>query len=60
MTVAVWRIAADTPDYTSVSMSGEGARRSGGRWNRIGTPVIYASTTIALACLGAFAWTIAS
>lgn len=51
MTVAVWRIAADTPDYTSVSMSGEGARRSGGRWNRIGTPVIYASTTIALACL---------
>lgn len=51
MTVAVWRIAADTPDYTSDDLSGEGARRSGGRWNRIGSSVIYASTTIALACL---------
>lgn len=51
MTVSVWRIATDTPDYAADSLTGEGARLSGGRWNRVGTPMLYASGSIALACL---------
>lgn len=51
MTVSVWRIGTDTPDYGADDLSGEGARRTGGRWNRAGTPMIYTSSTIALACL---------
>ena len=46
-----WRIAPDTPDYTADDLTGEGARQSGGRWNRIGTPMVYASSSIALASL---------
>ena len=51
MTVALWRIATDAPDYTADDLSGEGARRSGGRWNRAGMPVLYTASSIALACL---------
>lgn len=51
MTVALWRIATDTPDYTADDLSGEGAKRSGGRWNRPGMPVLYTASNIALACL---------
>ena len=51
MTIAVWRIATDTPDYEADDLSGAGAEATGGRWNRAGRPVLYASTTIALACL---------
>lgn len=51
MTVSVWRIATDTPDYTADDLTGEGARLSGGRWNRVDTPMLYASGSIALACL---------
>lgn len=47
----LWRIATDTPDYGSDDLSGKGAEISGGRWNRKGVPLIYASTSIALACL---------
>jgi RES domain-containing protein len=47
----VWRIATDTPDYGADDLSGKGAERTGGRWNRNGTPLIYTSTSIALACL---------
>lgn len=32
-------------------MSGTGAERTGGRWNRDGTPLVYAATSRALACL---------
>lgn len=46
-----WRIATDTPDYTADDASGAGARATGGRWNRQGTPLIYAASSIALACL---------
>lgn len=49
--VELWRIAADTPGYEAHDLGGAGARKSGGRWNRIGIPVVYASTTRALACL---------
>lgn len=53
MTAAVrlWRIAADTPDYSADDTFGKGAERSGGRWNAKGTPLIYTSTSQALACL---------
>ena len=49
--VTLWRIGADTPDYEAHDLSGTGAQRSGGRWNRPGTPLVYASVTRALACL---------
>lgn len=49
--VAVWRIAADTPDYEAHDLSGKGAEQTGGRWNRKGTPLIYASVSRSLACL---------
>jgi RES domain-containing protein len=49
--VELWRIAADTPDYGADDATGEGARRTGGRWNRPGLPVLYTSTTRALGCL---------
>lgn len=49
--ISIWRIATDTPHYTSEDLSGEGARITGGRWNRAGIPVIYAADSIALACL---------
>lgn len=51
MTVLVWRIGTDTPDYGADDLSGEGARRTGGRWNRPGTPMVYTSGSISLACL---------
>jgi RES domain-containing protein len=51
MARAVWRIAAETADYGSDDLSGQGAEKTGGRWNRKGTPVVYASGSIALAYL---------
>jgi RES domain-containing protein len=51
VTVAIWRIATDTPDYTSDDLTGEGARRTGGRWNGMGMPVVYCASSVALACL---------
>jgi len=47
----VWRIATDTPDYEADDLSGEGAKRTGGRWNEKGVPMVYTSQTRALACL---------
>lgn len=49
--ISVWRIVTDTPDYTADDLSGAGARATGGRWNARGTPLVYASTSRALACL---------
>ena len=51
MARTVWRIAADTAHYGSDDLSGKGAEKTGGRWNRSSTPVIYASGSIALAYL---------
>lgn len=51
MPITLWRIAADTPEYGADDLSGRGAGSTGGRWNREGTPCIYASQSIALACL---------
>lgn len=47
----VWRIAPDTADYGADDLSGKGAERTGGRWNRKGSAMLYCSSTIALACL---------
>ena len=47
----VWRIAPDTADYLADDPSGAGAERTGGRWNRRGTAMLYCSANIALACL---------
>jgi RES domain-containing protein len=48
---AVWRIAADTPVYGADDLTGKGAQLTGGRWNRRGTPLVYASLSVALTCL---------
>jgi RES domain-containing protein len=49
--VQLWRIGVDTPGYQAHELSGKGAELSGGRWNRPGTPLVYASISRALACL---------
>ena len=49
--MTLWRIAADTSVYTADDPSGEGAKLTGGRWNRHGTAVLYCASSIALACL---------
>lgn len=49
--LSLWRIASDTPDFTADDGSGKGAALCGGRWNARGTPLVYASSTRALACL---------
>ncbi len=43
----VWRICRKA----HAAFDGEGARRVGGRWNRRGTAVVYASESLALAAL---------
>ena len=47
----LWRIAVETPAYPVSDLSGTGARITGGRWNSQGAPVVYCSTSIALATL---------
>lgn len=49
--IICWRIASDTLDYGADDLTGRGAELSGGRWNRAGTPMLYASESRALACL---------
>ncbi len=49
--VTLWRISSDTPDNTAADLAGTGAETTGGRWNRKGTPMVYASASRALACL---------
>lgn len=51
MTVSLWRIAVDAREYEAHDLSGKGAEKTGGRWNRPGRPVVYVATSIALACL---------
>lgn len=43
----VWRI--DRAQHAAAALQGEGARRFGGRWNPTGVPMVYASTSLALA-----------
>jgi len=48
----LWRIGTDTSEYLAEDLAGKGAEKTGGRLvPSVGTPVIYASPTIALAVL---------
>ena len=47
----IWRIATEGPTWCADDLSGKGAARDPGRWNSLGFPVVYASSSIALACL---------
>lgn len=47
MTDTLWRITR----APFADLSGEGARRFGGRWNPVGIPLVYATTSLALAVL---------
>ena len=47
----LFRIASETPDYTADDLSGRGAAKTGGRWNSVGSPVVYCATSRALAYL---------
>ena len=49
MTVSLWRIASDTPDWMAEDLSGKGAAARGARWNHAREHVAYASTSVALA-----------
>ncbi|MES2265073.1 MAG: RES family NAD+ phosphorylase, partial [Pseudomonadota bacterium] len=51
MSVALWRIAVEAPAYPANDISGAGAKKSGGRWNSVGTAMVYCSQNIALATL---------
>jgi RES domain-containing protein len=46
---ALWRVTRKT--HAEQPLTGEGARRFGGRWNHVGTPVVYTSGTLSLAVL---------
>lgn len=49
--IYVWRIGVETATYKANDTSGLGAKNTGGRWNRIGTALVYTSSSRALACL---------
>ena len=51
MTTVLWRIAVEAPVYVANDLSGAGAKITGGRWNSVGTPMLYCSANIALATL---------
>lgn len=44
-----WRVSK--ADYVATALTGDGARRTGGRWNPPGMPALYASDSLALAML---------
>ena len=47
-----WRIASNVPGaYGADDLSGEGARRHGGRWNSVGVSAVYASLNVGAAVL---------
>lgn len=49
MTVALWRIATDTPQWSADDLAGKGAASRGSRWNHPGEPVTFAATSVSLA-----------
>ncbi len=50
--ISAWRLLKK--HHQANALDGEGARRFGGRWNRIGTPLIYTSESLALSALEYF------
>jgi RES domain-containing protein len=49
VTVRLWRVASDTPQWSADDLAGNGAASKGARWNHPGERVTYASTSISLA-----------
>ncbi len=49
-----WRLV--NKRFAAEAFSGEGAKAVGGRWNSIGTAVVYASENLSLAALELFIW----
>lgn len=48
----IWRICREK--YAEEAFTGEGARRYGGRWNSRGVPMVYCSSSLALAAIELF------
>jgi len=48
---SLWRIGTTAGKYRADDLSGAGAAAVGGRYNSPGTPVVYASSSVALAVL---------
>lgn len=48
----IWRICRAR--FAAEAFTGEGARRFGGRWNSRGVPMVYASSSLALAAIELF------
>ena len=51
MLKAVYRITSETPEFTADDLSGGGAAKAGGRWNVVGSPLVYCAASRALAYL---------
>lgn len=49
MKITAWRIVKY--QHIKTAFDGEGARKAGGRWNKIGIPMIYTASSLALAAL---------
>ncbi len=47
--MVVWRVTRRA--HAEQPLTGEGARRFGGRWNHVGTSLVYTSATLSLAVL---------
>ena len=52
MALVGWRLSKRR--YADAAFSGEGPRLYGGRWNSVGTPVVYTSLSLSLAVLEVF------
>ena len=49
--ISIWRIASQGLTWKGNDLSGSGAARYPGRWNSLDRPIVYSSSSIALACL---------
>ena len=49
--ISIWRIASQGRTWKANDLSGNGSARYPGRWNSRDRPIVYSSSSIALACL---------
>ena len=49
--ISIWRIASQGLTWKANDLSGNGAARYPGRWSSLDRPIVYSSSSIALACL---------